>query len=640
MSIPFSFIFKQKKIVIPIFLLFLIIIGLIVPNLHPASAVVRLCTDTSLFANVPGSGWLTDSLSLPEATMCWIMAIVKLPATLINYVGAFINLIFGIILNWVIRITLDMNYTRIIIGQTTPVSIGWPIVRNFANMAIVMGFITIAVATILRIKEYEAKALLTRLIIATLLVNFSLVICGFFIDISRVALNSFGVARLAPNTEIFDAIGERLLDLNTGFIDSIFLTLGDIVSYCLEIITSILFIFLFLARVIAIWILVILSPLAFVCYVFPITKGMVFDKWWSNFIQWCFVGVFGMFFLYIGREIRNAGTISFPINAFDNMDDISGLGEAINNILRNKLTILLAAIVPSAFMIIGFIFSLQMSAMGSKVAIGAFKSSGKYVRKAGKWGADKTGLTKRAQALGDRVSRGLERAGILEPGTTVAQQRDRGKEALADKDRRSRIEAMSRDERIAELRANRSGLEAGYDRAAIMEEMGKDGEIHDGLPGGLSAAEVEQFGTEANVNGARAKKIAEDDYQMAEYDQSRVDEYIRTEFGGVDNPANRLEAKGAIRRQQLEDNVGSMKRKNMKGVNPADLTPEVVTGDAFNPSVIRKFQDAPDAIKDAIRNAVTAIGGINEQLSGLLSPDDDSEIRRLNNLRIAIGKYI
>jgi len=66
------------------------------------------------------------------------------------------------------------------------VSIGFGISLQIANVVFVIAIIAIAFATILRWKEYEAKKLLSKLILATLLVNFSLLIAGVMLDASNV----------------------------------------------------------------------------------------------------------------------------------------------------------------------------------------------------------------------------------------------------------------------------------------------------------------------------------------------------------------------------------------------------------------------------------------------------------------------
>ena len=58
----------------------------------------------------------------------------------------------------------------------------WAIVRDFANIAIIFGFIAVGISTILDVAQYAASKFLARLIIAALLVNFSYFLTGAVID--------------------------------------------------------------------------------------------------------------------------------------------------------------------------------------------------------------------------------------------------------------------------------------------------------------------------------------------------------------------------------------------------------------------------------------------------------------------------
>lgn len=55
---------------------------------------------------------------------------------------------------------------------------GWNIVLNFANLGFVLAIIVIAFATIFRVESYALKQTLWKLIVAAILVNFSLFIAG------------------------------------------------------------------------------------------------------------------------------------------------------------------------------------------------------------------------------------------------------------------------------------------------------------------------------------------------------------------------------------------------------------------------------------------------------------------------------
>src|SRR3989344_165355 len=88
--------------------------------------------------------------------------------------GMFVTL-GGTLVNW----SLNLN-SQILDSHT--VQIGWAISRDLANLGFVLAIILISFITILRIETYDTKKMLIRLISAALLINFSLVIAGVFLD--------------------------------------------------------------------------------------------------------------------------------------------------------------------------------------------------------------------------------------------------------------------------------------------------------------------------------------------------------------------------------------------------------------------------------------------------------------------------
>ena len=211
---------------------------------------------------------------------------------------------------------ISYSYT----GLDNPiVKYGWTITRDLANIGIVLGLVIIALATILRIESYQAKKTLPLLIIVALLINFTPVIMGVIVDGSNILMgyflgqrgkeNPLGHSLAEPFTKAETAIGAAV-NARADFPTFTVLTLlfFSIILFIILIIYSLLF----LTRYLAIWILVVLSPLAFFCLIFPGTKSL-FSQWWKQFINWCFIGVIAGFFLYLSSRIMT-GVIrsSFP----------------------------------------------------------------------------------------------------------------------------------------------------------------------------------------------------------------------------------------------------------------------------------------------------------------------------------------
>ena len=103
----------------------------------------------------------------------------------------------GITLWWFVT----MAYTFLNIAVNTALNPGWfqmpivmkawELVRDFVNIWFILLLLIIAIGTILRVSSFQLKRLLPMLIIIALVVNFSLPITGFVIDISNVIANQF-----------------------------------------------------------------------------------------------------------------------------------------------------------------------------------------------------------------------------------------------------------------------------------------------------------------------------------------------------------------------------------------------------------------------------------------------------------------
>ena len=253
-------------------------------------------------------------------------------------------------------------------GYNEVVAKGWGIIRNLVNMFIVLGFVIVAIATILGIQEYNAQKLLPALIAIALLINFTPVICGLIIDASNIAMNHFlSGASLDRNfLETINFQSGEIMNPKSGL--DIYQKFGYAFVYAgLNLVGTIifgLFTILFVVRYIALWILVILSPLAFFCYVFPKSRG-VWSTWWTQFFQWCIIGIPAAFFIYLSNiliaQMTKTDVFSRPT------------GEIATTGFDGLFTLTL----PFVFMVIGLFASFKTGAMGANMITAFAKSTGK-----------------------------------------------------------------------------------------------------------------------------------------------------------------------------------------------------------------------------------------------------------------------
>lgn len=301
------------------------------------------------------------------------------------------------LLHWVITDFISVKFT-----DNPIVNVGWTTVRDFTNMFFVLVLVAIALGTTLRIREYEVKKLLPILIGIALLINFTPVICGFIIDACNIIMNTFlsggflsdGFERSASN-EVSLLTDETLSNTERvarGTVLAGFNLVGGIIF--------LLFALLFAVRYVVLWILIILSPIAFFCYILPQTRG-IWSKWWNQFIQWCIIGIIGGFFLYLTNI-----TITVIVNQ----------GGLVNKPKENigVGTELVMYIVPLIFMVIGFFVSITTSAIGAdKISAGfggLVKGAVKGTTKKGAlWAKKRAGETKISREAKERTKRGLEK---------------------------------------------------------------------------------------------------------------------------------------------------------------------------------------------------------------------------------------
>lgn len=198
---------------------------------------------------------------------------------------------------------------------------GWKNIRDVCNNFFIVLVLVIAVGQILRIPNYN-RQLLPKLLVMAVLINFSKMFTGIFIDFSQIIMLEFanGLKDISANNVILSAIG--LPDLYSfakmsDFLKEIDKT-GD-VKTILNILTAMLFAvvitvvalvvisvisIILVYRIVMLWFLVILSPLAFLLSTFP--KGQSYaGMWWSELSKYLVVGPVMVFFLYISLTVMS-----------------------------------------------------------------------------------------------------------------------------------------------------------------------------------------------------------------------------------------------------------------------------------------------------------------------------------------------
>ena len=296
-----------------------------------------------------------------------------LKAVFFGLLGSLASVMSG----FLIEAALDLNIN--LLNDNAIINAGYGTILGLANLGFVLAIIVIAFATMFRQSGWDAQSSLARLIIAALLVNFSLFFAGIIMGLGNGLMsamlgtdcwgvglaNQFNIVTINSQVQTFLNSAAGIPPIGTAFTDAISGILGAIASVFASLlpgppsptidpvvtlgttligavignmflsVLSIFFasaltiigaltlvgIFLFLiARYVALVILIIFMPIAWIGLIFPklnLGTTNLWGAWWHNFLKWVFMGPLIVFFLYLTNIIITNLTITQVGGAFN-----------------------------------------------------------------------------------------------------------------------------------------------------------------------------------------------------------------------------------------------------------------------------------------------------------------------------------
>ncbi|MCK4918425.1 MAG: hypothetical protein KAS02_01410 [Candidatus Pacebacteria bacterium] len=348
--------------------------------------------------------------------------------SILVFLGSFniTHAMFDIVLGWVGELMLSIssyvlyfagslfNYTLVytldfkkLVESTGMVNIGWEVIRDFSNMIFIFLLLFLSIGTILGRSDYNIKNSIKNIIIAALLINFSLFFTNIIIDTSNVVAVGFYNATLGTSTtdDGKAIIGEDAYDKGISGIFSQNLKLESIYredglkvkggesiqkniftialfGSIFLLITAFVFFaaaFLFIIRTVTLMFVMMLSPIAFIGMVLPGTKSYA-SKWWNTLFKQAFFAPIYLMFIYITAKGINS-------DAFQ-----TTLAEAGNKGFTDAFTGGGAILVVFNFMLI---ISFMLGSLISASSLGARGSSGMISLGKGlqKWGQGRIGAS-------------------------------------------------------------------------------------------------------------------------------------------------------------------------------------------------------------------------------------------------------
>lgn len=227
------------------------------------------------------------------------------------------------------------------------VKAGWAIVRDTVNMFFVVILIIIAFGTIFGAERFKWQQQVPRLLTMAIVVNFSKTLCGIMIDFGQVIMLTFANAlreiaagnfiQLFGLNEIYSASASARETPSQTF-DFFAAGLASVLMVMWVLATLVILVAILLFRIIMLWILVVIAPLAwFMKGAEGIIKSDAYSEWWNEFKCLVGIGPILAFFLWLTLAVAGAGNIAansdFKVDADSNNAGFSSSLLEVNNFL-------------------------------------------------------------------------------------------------------------------------------------------------------------------------------------------------------------------------------------------------------------------------------------------------------------------
>jgi hypothetical protein len=330
---------------------------------------------------------------------------------LLNWLSVGLLLLAVTVLRTVMAFVLQASYTPLSAGEGRSITIAWGVIRDFSNMLFVLILIAIGVGTMLMNfklpipgQQQVGPGLLIKFSIVALLINFTPVITGIIIDVSNIMTKFFfdtaagGANAFISFNPFLSSAGDWEPTFNLNVAAGLAIQYGT--AFLFNLVASlILFMMAFLLamRVLALWLLVIFSPIAFAASILPQTQKF-FNQWWSHFLQWVILPIPVGLFLWVAAlmlstpgscQISNVGT-----------GGSSGYDIPVNNVLQGRdggaFCKALMSTMALGTVVAGMFISFSISAKGSGFVVSRAQN---IQQGAQKWAGRRTRQTAREVGL-------------------------------------------------------------------------------------------------------------------------------------------------------------------------------------------------------------------------------------------------
>ena len=212
-------------------------------------------------------------------------------------------------------------------GASPVIGLGWSLVRDVVNMFVIIVILYMAFLTIIGNPKANIQQQLPKLLMAVVLLNFSKTITLLIVDIGQVVMMTFvnaiqdiaigNFVQLFGVNEFFSLSADAGVNaaLNGGYDAGVF-TATAYATVALMIMVLVILLILaaaYLYRIIMIWVLVVMSPLAWFMKgagdLFS-AGGGVYQQWWKQLSSVVILGPVLTFFLWLSLAVASEGSLA------------------------------------------------------------------------------------------------------------------------------------------------------------------------------------------------------------------------------------------------------------------------------------------------------------------------------------------
>lgn len=420
--------------------------------------------------------------------------------------------------------TLDTLHLTSVISEI------WELVRDLFNLFFIFGLIFIGFKIILDIDDSRSKTTLVTLIIAALLINFSLYVTQVVVDFSNIASAEIGQLLMTSEPERSTVFGMKISNISSGFIAAVDLNslasttlskvnelstgktislpegglgIGHALAMGLTIALMLILIgFVFAAGAIIMFtrfmyliFLMMFSPVMFLGWVLPGFASRTKD-WWNALFTQAFVGPAYLFMLYVAL-VALKNLMNSPVTSGD----------------TSIIAFIMSSLIVSAFVWAALLVAQKMGAAGADMAVNTGQGWGKSIRGGVTGTAGRLAIGRHA----DRLNQAMEARGWNEKNplrrmvSTAASSKYGGSYSAVDA-RGSKEKAGQKQARYEQLYGKQKQRKIGVGPLSVSIPTGaREGGLTNAIKVGAASnpESDERIAMEKAITGASSEQLIE-----------------------------------------------------------------------------------------------------------------------------------